>query len=83
MAATALDYLNGQLLCGTSVGSILMISVKDATVTTLVLVHNRPVNACALSPSGQSYFVTASDDRTLRRWSLVDKQLEQSVGVGL
>jgi len=40
---TSLDYLDGQLLCGTSVGSIVMISVKQATVTTLVLVHSRAI----------------------------------------
>ena len=83
MAATALDYMQGQLLCGTSVGSIVMVSVKDATVTTLVMVHARAINACAVSPVGAPYYMTASEDRTIRRWSLQDLQLEQSVSVGL
>jgi WD40 repeat protein len=83
MAATSLDYVEGRLLCGTSVGSIIMISVNEATVTTLVLVHATAINACAVSPTGQPYFMTASDDRTIRRWSMMDFQLEQSVCVGL
>ena len=87
MAATSLDYLDGQLLCGTSVGSIVMISTKDGSadpaITTLVLVHARPINSCAVSPTGLGYMMTASDDRTIRRWSIIDRQLEQSVSVGL
>lgn len=83
MAATSIDYLDGQLLCGTAVGSIIMISVKETTVTTLLLVHAAAVNSCAVSPTGQPYFMTASEDRTIRRWSMIDFQLEQSVSVGL
>ena len=73
---TSLDYLDGQLLCGTSVGSIVMISVKQATVTTLVLVHSRAIKSVAASPSGQPYYMTAAHDRTIRRWSLSDLQVE-------
>ena len=92
MAATSLDYLDGQLLCGTSVGSIVMISTKDGSataavsdpaITTLVLVHARAINSCAVSPTGMGYMMTASDDRTVRRWSILDRQLEQSLSVGL
>jgi microtubule-associated protein-like 6 len=86
MAATSLDYVNGQLLCGTSVGSIVIVSIRESeppTVTTIVLAHARGINGCAASPCGYPYFMTASDDRTIRRWSMIDRQLEQSVSVGM
>ena len=88
IVGSALDHMDGELLVGTSVGSLFVFHLAEGPAALerpekLVLGHCGASTGCDVSPSCAPYFVTVSLDGTLRRWSLTAHSLLQSVHVGL
>eukprot|EP00960_Hanusia_phi_P060400 764497-Hanusia_phi.AAC.2 len=80
---TSLDYIKGKILCGSSCGNIFFIGLKDGAIEQVVSAHFASVTAVDVCPYGDSYYLTVSEDRTLRRWDIGSRKMVMSVWVGL
>jgi WD40 repeat protein len=89
-APTTIDYHEKVLLVGTSVGMIVTIDLKPgpdkepaSAIRCIVMSHTLNCGGLVTSPTGSDYFLTASEDCTLKRWSVSSKSLLQSANVGI